>query len=105
MKCPVCFAHTTSFANLMHSDVRFYMMPFVRTCPPCGAKLRLGTLSFLCFLGLLLSLHALVEVAVFIARRFGFDPRSAVLDTLLILAIPFCSLVYLLWKHGTYTRR
>lgn len=105
MKCPACQAHTTSFLNLLEQERQLYVMPFIRTCPHCGAKIRLGLFPLVGFVGLLLFLHAGIEVGALIARRYGFDERLTVITTVLILAIPFFVLLFLLWKHTWYSLR
>lgn len=105
MKCPACETHTTSFALLARSEWQFYKMPFIRTCPRCGAEIRFGTLPLACFLGLLFLMHLSIEVSAIISRRWGWDRDNAFISTAIVFAIPFTTGLYFLWKHGRYTRR
>ena len=105
MKCPACETHTTDFVDLLAHERQLYRMPFVRTCPRCGTKIRLGVFPLLALVGLLLFLHSGIEVGTWIARRYGFEQDHAVISTLLVFAVPFFALLYLLWKHGRYSRR
>ena len=105
MKCPACDRHTTSFINLVYEERRLYTMPFVRTCPLCRAKIRLGVMPLTFLICLVAFLHSGIEVGSWIATRYGFQKDHAVISTILIFAVPFFLLLYLLWKHGRYTLR
>jgi len=105
MKCPVCESHTTSFANLLQNERQFYMMPFVRTCPHCRAKIRIKIFPVIGLVGLVVFLHSAIEVGPFIARRYGFNQDNAVIGTILIFAVPFFVLLFFLWKHTSYSLR
>lgn len=94
MKCPVCDLHTTTFANLLQSERRLYAMPFIRTCPWCGTKLRFGAIPSACLFAFYLFLHASFEAGVHIARRYGLDRDDAVICTGLVLVIPIWVLLY-----------
>lgn len=76
------------------------MMPFLRTCPHCGARIRFGALPLACFLGLLYFLHSSIEVSAVIARRWAFDRDNTFICTALTFAVPFWLGLYFLWKHG-----
>src|SRR5882757_7781218 len=102
MKCPACEKHTTAFADLLTQERQLYMMPFVRTCPRCGAKIRLQVFPLLALVCLLLFLHSSIEVGMWMARRYGFEQDDAVIGTILIFAVPFFVLLFLLWKHAWY---
>lgn len=105
MKCPVCNSHATSFTTLFRSERQFYMMPFVRSCPHCGAKIRFGARPLACFLGLLFFLHSSIEVSAVIARRWGVDRDNAFLYTTFVFLVPFSMGLYFLWKYGRYMLR
>ncbi len=105
MKCPACDSHTTSFVDLLFQDRQIYMMPFVRMCPKCGAKIRFGALNIATLVGLLLFLHLAIEFGIIITRRHGFSRNGAVITTITICAGPVYAGLFLLWKHARYKRR
>jgi hypothetical protein len=91
--------------NLVYDEPQLYRMPFVRTCPRCGVKIRMGAVPLVSLLGLVVFLHSSIEVGIYLSGRYGVERDYAVIGTILVFAVPFFGLLYLLWKHGWYVRR
>lgn len=90
---------------MAHSERHVYMMPFLRTCPHCGAKIKLGWIPLVAVLAVFAFIHSAIEVGMFMSRRYGWDQDAAVISTILVFGIPYIFLLYFAWKNGRYRRR
>ena len=105
MKCPACRQHTTQFVAIVSDEWNLYRMPFLRTCPNCGAKVRISAGAAIALVALVVFLHSSIEVGRVLAQRYGFDEEHAVICTILAFAVPFFVGVFVVWQRATYALR